>query len=131
MNIIDEKYDIIYCHTPFGAAITRMAAMRCKVNAKISQGSENNNTIEKITIKIKEKISNNNVDVENSVENKEVAICVQELLWHVHSVNSVTTIPLKTKKRIQTEWKQKNIVDSVKLTHYTKKPNNCLMTQSA
>ena len=59
------------------------------------------------------------------VVNKEVAICVQELLWHVHSVNSVTTIPLKTKKRIQTEWKQRNIVDSVKLTHYTKKQNNC------
>ena len=65
------------------------------------------------------------------VVNKEVAICVQELLWHVHSVNSVTTIPLKTKKRIQTEWKQRNIVDSVKLTHYTKKQNNCLMTRSA
>ena len=59
------------------------------------------------------------------VVNKEVAICVQELLQHAHSVNSVTTIPLKTKKRIRTEWKQKNIVDSVKLTQSTKKQNNC------
>lgn len=42
----------------------------CKINAKISQGSENNNTIEKITIKVKHKISNRNLEVENSVENK-------------------------------------------------------------
>lgn len=42
----------------------------CKINAKISQGSENNNIIEKITIKVKHKISNRNLEVENSVENK-------------------------------------------------------------
>ena len=56
---------------------------------------------------------------------KEVAKCVQELLWHVQNANSVTTILKKTKKRIRTEWKQRNIADSVRDTHYTKKPNNC------
>lgn len=44
----------------------------CKVTAKISQGSENNNTIEKITVKIKEKISEDisNEQESNSIENK-------------------------------------------------------------
>ena len=41
-------------------------------------------------------------------------MCARESHWHVQNVNSVTTIRLRIKKFILKEWKQKNIVDSVK-----------------
>lgn len=47
--------------------------------------------------------------------------CVQELHWHAQNVNSVTTIPPKTRRHILTGWRPRNIVDSARLTHCTRK----------
>ena len=54
-------------------------------------------------------------------------LCALKLHWHVQNANNVTTIQQRTKKHIQIEWKLRNIVDSAKLIHYTKKPNKQLV----
>ena len=54
----------------------------------------------------------------------EVEKCAQELLLHVQSAKIATMIQRKIKKHIQTEWKQRNIVNSVRPIHCTKKQNN-------
>lgn len=61
-----------------------------------------------------------------NIESKrvEVELCVQKSHWHVQNAKIVITIRQRIRKHILTEWKQRNIVDSAKLTHYTKKPNN-------
>ena len=51
----------------------------------------------------------------------EVKKCVQELHWHVPSANSVTTIRLRIRKHIRTEWKPRNIADFARLTQCTRK----------
>lgn len=61
----------------------------CKVNAKISQGSENNNTIEKITIKVKHKISNRNLEVENSVENSVENLVENKIVTEIEKIKKV------------------------------------------
>lgn len=58
-------------------------------------------------------------------------MCAQESHWNVQNVNSVTTILQKTKRHIQTEWKSRNIVDSAKLTLYTKKQSNFVLCNTA
>lgn len=51
-------------------------------------------------------------------------ICVQELHWHVPNANSVTTILPRIRRLILTEWKPRNIVDSVRDIQIIRKPNN-------
>ena len=79
----------------------------CKVNAKISQGSENNNTIEKITIKIKEKILNNNFDVENPMEDKIVT-----------EIEKIKKVEIKISEQNQDE---ENIENDLKESSISKK----------
>ena len=55
---------------------------------------------------------------------KEVAKCVQELLWHVQNANSVTTIPQRIRRLIPIEWKPRSIVSTVRDIQLIKKPNN-------
>lgn len=54
----------------------------------------------------------------------EVERCVQELHWHVQSVNSVITTLLRIRRHILTEWKPRNIADSAELTQFIRKPSN-------
>ena len=54
-------------------------------------------------------------------------LCAQESHWNVQNVNSVTTIGQRIRKLIQIEWKQKNIVDSVKSIQCTKKLSSQLI----
>ena len=56
----------------------------------------------------------------------EVEKCVQELHLLAQSAKTVTTIQRRIRRHIQTEWKQRNIVDSARHTHYTKKQNNAV-----
>ena len=53
----------------------------------------------------------------------EVDKCVQKSHWHVPSANSVTTILPRIRRHILTEWKPRNIVDSVRHILYTKRQN--------
>ena len=66
-----------------------------------------------------------------NIENKrvEVELCVQKSHWHVQNAKIVITIRQRTRKHILTEWKQRNIVDSVRHTHCIKKQNKmCFVT---
>ena len=51
-------------------------------------------------------------------------MCALESHWHVQNANSVTTILLRIRKLILTEWKQVNIVDSAKNTQHIKRLNS-------
>ena len=53
-------------------------------------------------------------------------LCALESHWHVQNANSVTTILLRIRKLILTEWKQVNTVDSVKNTQHIKRQNSLM-----
>lgn len=58
---------------------------KCKVTVKISQGSYNNNTIEKIVVKIKEKISK----LEENTENKENNTIENKIVTEIEKIKKV------------------------------------------
>ena len=56
-------------------------------------------------------------------------MCALESHWHVQNANSVTTILLRIRKLILTEWKQVNTVDSVKNTQHIKRLNSLMQKE--
>lgn len=76
---------------------------KCKVTVKISQGSYNNNTIEKIVVKIKEKISK----PEENTENKENNTIENKIVTEIEKIKKVEVRVSEENENLENNDEQK------------------------